>query len=338
MSSLSPSDRPALPELPTLADIRAAAARLAPVAVRTPLLEAPVLNERVGGRLLIKAEVLQRTGSFKFRGAYNRISLIPPADRPKGVVAFSSGNHAQGVARAAQLLGAPATIVMPSDAPAIKIRNTQGYGATVITYDRLTEDREAIGARLAAEKGATLVKPYDDPGLIAGQGTAGLEIAEQCGELGIEPDQVVVPASGGGLLAGVSTAVRSLYPETQVYVAEPAGYDDHGRSLAAGKRVAIEPGQATLCDALMAPMPGEITWAVNGPTLAGGVTATDQEVAEAIRQAFLHLKIVVEPGGAVALAAVLQGRVPTHGRTTVVLASGGNVDPELYARILTGAV
>ncbi|WP_368744712.1 threonine/serine dehydratase [Desertibaculum subflavum] len=341
MNSSSPSDRASLPVqtiVPTMADIRAAAARLAPVAVRTPLLEVPALSRRVGGRLLIKAEALQRTGSFKFRGAFNRISLIPAADRPKGVVAFSSGNHAQGVACAAAMLGAPATIVMPSDAPAIKIENTKGYGAKVITYDRLKENREAIGAKLAAETGATLVKPFDDPGLIAGQGTVGLEIAEQCLALGLTPDQVIVPASGGGLLAGVATAVQSIYPNARAIVAEPAGYEDHARSLEAGRRVAINPGASTLCDALMSPEPGEITWAINSRAITGAVAAADPEVAEAMRQAFLHLKLVVEPGGAVGLAAALLGKLPTEGKVTVVVCSGGNVDPELFARILGRAI
>ena len=338
MNSSSPSDRPSLPPLPTLTEIRAAAARLAPVAVRTPLLEVPALSKRVGGRLLIKAEALQRTGSFKFRGAFNRISLIPAADRPKGVVAFSSGNHAQGVACAAAMLGAPATIVMPSDAPAIKIENTKGYGAKVITYDRIKESREAISAKLAAETGATLVKPFDDAGLIAGQGTVGLEIAEQCLALGLTPDQVIVPASGGGLLAGTATALQSIYPTARAIVGEPAGYEDHARSLEAGKRVAINPGASTLCDALMSPEPGEITWAINSRAVTGAVAATDAEVAEAIRQAFLHLKLVVEPGGAVGLAAALLGKLPTKDKVTVVVCSGGNIDPDLFARILSRAI
>lgn len=338
MTSSSRSDGPSLPPLPTINDIRAAAARLAPVAVRTPLLEVPALSKWVGGRLLIKAESLQRTGSFKFRGAFNRISLIPAADRPKGVVAFSSGNHAQGVACAAAMLGAPATIVMPADAPAIKIENTKGYGAKVVTYDRLKESREAIGAKIAADTGATLVKPFDDPGLIAGQGTVGLEIAEQCLALGLTPDQVVVPASGGGLLAGTALAVQSIYPTARAIVAEPAGYEDHARSLEAGERVAINPGAATLCDALMAPAPGEITWAINSRAVTGAVAATDAEVAEAIRQAFFHLKLVVEPGGAVGLAAALHGKLATEGKTTVIVCSGGNVDPDLFARILSRAI
>ncbi len=329
MNSSAPSD------LPTLADLWAAAELLGPVAVRTPLVESPGLNEQTGGRLLVKAEVLQRTGSFKFRGAYNRISQIPLEDRGRGVVAFSSGNHAQGVARAAALLGCPATIVMPADAPAIKIRNTQGYGATVVTYDRLTENREAIGAKIAAETGATLVKPYDDPGVIAGQGTVGLEIVQQCRDLGVTPDQVIVPASGGGLIAGVSIAVKAFHPDCRIIVAEPDGYDDHTQSIAAGKPVSINPGAATLCDALMAPSPGEITWAVNARTLAAGVVVTDAEVKAAMRRAFLELKLVVEPGGAVALAGILTGKVTGWGKTTVVVASGGNVDPVLFAGILT---
>lgn len=329
MNSSAPSD------LPTIADIWAAAERLAPVARRTPILESPVLNELVGGRLLIKAEALQRTGSFKFRGAYNRISQIPEADRKKGVVAFSSGNHAQGVAHAAALLGCPSTIIMPADAPAIKIRNTQGYGAKVITYDRFKESREAIGAKIAADTGATLVKPYDDRGVMVGQGTVGLEIVQQCRELGVAPDQVLAPASGGGLIAGISIAIKTFHPGADVIVAEPAGYDDHTQSIAAGKPVSINPGAATLCDALMAASPGEITWPVNSRNLSAGVVLTDREVKAAIRRAFLDLKLVVEPGGAVGLAAILTGKVPAKGKTTVVVCSGGNVDPTLFASILT---
>ncbi len=329
MNSSAPSD------LPTIADLWAAAERLAPVARRTPLLEHPGLSEALGGRLLVKAEALQRTGSFKFRGAYNRISQIPEADRKRGVVAFSSGNHAQGVAHAAALLGCPATIVMPADAPAIKIRNTQGYGAKVVTYDRLKENREAIGARIAAETGATLVKPYDDRGVMVGQGTVGLEIVQQCRELGLAPDQVLVPASGGGLIAGVSIAIKTFHPRADVIVAEPAGYDDHTQSIAAGRPVSINPGAPTLCDALMAASPGEITWAVNSRTLSSGVVVTDREVKAAIRRAFLDLKLVVEPGGAVGLAGILTGKVPAQGRTTVVVCSGGNIDPVLFAGILT---
>jgi threonine dehydratase len=221
---------------PDIAAIEAAARRIAAVAVRTPLLESPLLNKELGGRLLLKAEMLQRTGSFKFRGAYNRISQLNVDERKRGVVAFSSGNHAQGVAHAAALCGAPAVIVMPADAPTIKIENTKSYGAEVVLYDRVRDDREAIGRRIAAERGSILVPPFDDPHIIAGQGTVGLEIAVQCEALGVVPDAIIAPGGGGGLVAGVSTAIQAKMPQSRVYVAEPKDYDDHARSLASGRR------------------------------------------------------------------------------------------------------
>ncbi len=316
----------------THADITAAAARLRGVATRTPLLTSEVLDARVGGRLLLKAEPLQRTGSFKFRGAYNTVSQIAsPA-----VVAFSSGNHAQGVARAARLLGKKATIIMPSDAPAAKLEGTRSYGAEVVTYDRWTEDREAIGARIAAETGAELVRPYDDWRVMAGQGTVGLEIVEQVRALGREPDAAIVGASGGGLMAGTVTALAHDFPAIQAYIAEPAGLDDHARSLAAGERLANAGDARSICDALQAPTPGELTFSVNRRLLAGGLVVTDDEVRDAMRAAFAHLKIVVEPGGAVGLAAALSGKLDCRGRTVATVLSGGNVDAAQYAEILRG--
>ena len=320
----------------TLDDIRAAAARLRGKAVRTPLLESPLLNARVGGRLLVKPEVLQRTGSFKFRGAYNAISQIAQADREKGVLAFSSGNHAQGVACAAQLLGMPATIVMPHDAPAIKRANTEAYGARVVTYRRPEEDREAVAAAIQSRSGATLIRPYEDLRVIAGQGTVGLEIAEDARAAGIAVDAIAVCTGGGGLTAGIATAIDAMLPGTAVYATEPAGFDDTRRSLAAGNRLGNEPGPATICDAIMTPMPGELTFAVNRRLLAGGLAVTDEEVAEAMRTAFETLKLVVEPGGAVALAAALSGKLDCRDRTVVAVLSGGNVDAALYAEILAG--
>ena len=315
-------------------DIRAAAARLAGKAVRTPLLESPFLNARVGARLLIKPEVLQRTGSFKFRGAYNAISQIPEADRNKGVLAYSSGNHAQGVASAAQMLGLPATIVMPHDAPAIKRANTEAYGAKVVTYQRPDEDREAVADAIMAETGATLVRPYEDVRVIAGQGTVGLEIAEDVQALGVTPDAVVACTGGGGLTAGIATAIDACLPRTAVYAAEPAGFDDTRRSLEAGHRVGIVPGSKTMCDAIMTPTPGETTFAINSRLLAGGLVATDDQVAEAMRTAFETLKLVLEPGGAVSLAAILSGQLDCAGKTVVIVLSGGNVDADLFARVL----
>lgn len=326
-------------QTPTFADIQDAARRIAGQAVRTPLLENAVLNERVGGRVLLKAETLQVSGSFKFRGAYNRISRFSDEEKARGVVAYSSGNHAQGVAAAAARIGTRALIVMPADCPAVKIEGVKSFGGEVRLYDRWTESREAIGAEIAAERGSVLVPPFDDFHVMAGQGTAGLEMAEQAKGLGATLDVVCAPASGGGLVGGIALAMEALSPSTKVYVAEPADYDDHARSLAAGVRTGHGANPPpSICDALMAPMPGEVTWPANGRLLAGAVSATDAEVAEAMRFAFRTLKLVVEPGGAAALAALLNGQLPATGRTVGAVLSGGNVDPGLYARVLAGEI
>jgi len=317
-------------------DLAAAAQQLAGRVVRTPLLEVPALNARLGYRLLVKAEALQRTGSFKFRGALYRLLLLDAAARRRGVVAFSSGNHAQGVACAAALLGMSATIIMPADAPAIKIANTRGYGAAVVLYDRARDDREAIGARLAAEQGATLVKPYDDAIVLAGQGTAALEALEDAAALGVTLDAMLAPASGGGLIAGCALACAGFSPSIRVYAAEPAGLDDHARSLALGARVANPPTARSICDALQAAMPGEVTFPINRRLLAGALTVSDDEVRHAMRAAFAELKLVLEPSGAAALAAALAGRVPGPNQAVCVIASGGNVDPAVFAEVLTG--
>jgi len=317
---------------PDIEDIRAASRRLEGRAVVTPLLESPLLNARLGGRLLVKAESLQRTGSFKFRGAYNTLAQLDAAQRRGGVVAYSSGNHAQGVAAAAQLLGMPALIVMPADAPAIKVANTRGYGAEVVLYDRYRESREEIGRRIAAARGAALVPPFDDPRVIAGQGTAGLEIAAQAKALGARLDAVIIPCSGGGLAAGCALALAAECPGVAVYTAEPVGFDDMRRSLAAGERVANDPGARSICDALLAPMPGEVTFPINRRLLAAGVAVSDDEVFAAMATAFGELKLVVEPGGAAALAAALSGKIDVKQRTVAVIASGGNVDPAIFAR------
>ena len=317
-----------------LADIDLAANVVAPYAVRTPLLSFPVLDEAVGTRVFLKPEMLQRTGSFKFRGAFNKLSSIPEARRGGGVVAFSSGNHAQGVAAAAQILNMRATIVMPSDAPISKRERTKGYGAEVVLYDRDREDREAIARDIAERRGATLVPPYDDPFVIAGQGTVGREIAEDVAALGLVPEIVVAPASGGGLIAGVATAVKARFPQAALIVAEPEAYDDHRCSLRAGKREPHAARGRTICDALMAAIPGELTFAINSKLLSHGVTASDNEVGAAVAFAFRELKLVVEPGGAVGLAALLAGRIESGGRNVVIVLSGGNVDADLYARLI----
>jgi threonine dehydratase len=323
------------PTLPVnSADIDAAAHVLAPFAVRTPLISSPALDERTGAKVFLKPEMLQRTGSFKFRGAFNKLSSIPQAARGGGVVAFSSGNHAQGVAAAAQILNMQATIVMPADAPLSKRERTKGYGAEVVLYDRDREDREAIAGAIAGKRGATLVRPYDDPFVIAGQGTVGREIAEDMAARGMTPDIVIAPASGGGLVAGVATAIKARYPQAMLMSAEPEAFDDHARSLRAGKREAHGSKGRTICDALMAAIPGEITFAINSRLLTKGVTASDVEVGEAVGFAFRELKLTVEPGGAVGLAALLAGHVDARGKTVVIVLSGGNVDSDLYARLI----
>jgi threonine dehydratase len=321
--------------LPAYDDVLAAAARLAGHARRTPLLAGTPLDGSTGGRILLKLETLQHTGSFKFRGAYNRLSRIPAERRAAGVVAFSSGNHAQGVAAAARLLGIPATIVMPADAPRVKMRNTLALGAEVVEYDRLRESREAIAARLAAQRGAALVPSFDDPDIIAGQGTVGLEIAEQAAAAGATLDDVVVCTSGGGLVAGVGLAIRASSPATRVWSAEPAGHDDHRRSLASGRRESNAPGTRSICDALLAPEPGVLTFEINRRLLAGGLAVSDDEVRAAIAYAARTLKLVVEPGGAVALAAVMAGRIDARDRNIAIVLSGGNIDDALLHDILS---
>lgn len=321
----------------SLADIEAAAERIKGHAVETPLLESPALNERLGRRVLIKAETLQRVGAFKFRGAFNRLVQLSPEERRKGVVAFSSGNHAQGVALAAKLLGIPALIVMPADAPKVKAEATAGYGAEIKFYDRLTESREKIAAAIAAERGSIVVPAFDDPHIMAGQGTAGLELVRQAEARGASLGVVIAPCSGGGLLSGVATAVKALSPATAIVGVEPAGYDDTLISLQAGERTAVMATRRTLCDALETTCPGELTFPILQKTVADVAVVTDAEVAEAMRYAFSVLKLVVEPGGSAGLAALLAGKVKAYGDGAVGLVlSGGNVDPDQFARIIRG--
>jgi len=320
--------------LPTAADVDDAARRLAGVALRTPLVTSTALDAMTGGRVFLKAETLQRTGSFKFRGAYNRLATIAPEDRAGGVVAYSSGNHAQGVAAAARLLGMRCVIVMPHDAPRAKRLRTLALGAEIVLYDRARDDREAMSREIAARRGAVIVPPYDDALIIAGQGTAGLEIVEDLAALGLAPDVVVVTASGGGLTAGIALAVRARLPGAAVFTAEPLGFDDHARSFRSGRREENAALTGTICDALMARTPGKLTFAINQNLVDAGVVASDEEVAAAVAFAFSELKLVVEPGGAVALAALMAGRVDVRNKVAVAVLSGGNVDPELFFRLV----
>jgi threonine dehydratase len=320
--------------LPTFADIEDARKRIEGCAVVTPVVESHHLNQVAEGRVLIKAESLQRTGSFKFRGAWNRISRLDRSTAKGGVVAYSSGNHAQGVAAAAQIQGLPALIVMPADTPEIKKANTRSYGAEIVTYDRATESREAIAARIAGERSAIIVPPFEDPSIIAGQGTVGLELAEQAGALGARLDAVLTGCSGGGLAAGIALAIEAKSPATQVHVVEPEGFDDYGRSLRSGERERNAKASGSLCDALLSPEPGRMTFAINRSRLAGGLVVTEEEVRHAVRYAFERLKLVIEPGGAVSLAAVLAGKIATRGRVIGIIASGGNVDAAVFAEII----
>ncbi|MGG7567368.1 threonine ammonia-lyase [Rhodovulum sp. DZ06] len=316
-----------------IAAIRAAAARLAPVAVRTPLLESPFLDEIAGRRVLVKAECLQRTGSFKFRGAWSALTALPDDARARGVLAYSSGNHAQGIACAAQMLGVPAVIVMPSDAPALKLANTAFYGAEVVTYDRPGgESREAIGEALCAARGLTLVRPYDEPMVIAGQGTVGLELAAQAREAGVTGADVFVCCGGGGLSAGVALALEAEAPGLRMRPVEPEGFDDMARSLDGGARVANPALSGSICDAILTPSPGEITFPILQRLAGPGVAVSDDEALRAMALAMLRLKITPEPGGAAALAAALR---PGMGESPVIaVVTGGNADPAMLIRAL----
>lgn len=318
----------------TITDIRAAAKRLKGAARVTPMLEADMLNDLAGRRVLVKAECLQRTGSFKFRGGWSAISALGDEARAKGVIAYSSGNHAQGVALAARLHGAPAVIVMPSDAPAMKIDNTRGYGAEVVLYDRQGESREDIGAKIAADRGLTLIKPYDEPMVMAGQGVCGLEIAAQAAEAGVTEADVVICCGGGGLTSGISLALEADAPGLRPRPAEPEGFDDTAKSLASGRRERNADDARSICDAIVTPTPGELTFAVNKRLCGPGFAVTDDEVRRAMAAAWKHLKVVAEPGGAVALAAVLFHPDTIEGDAVICTVSGGNADPEMFASAL----
>lgn len=318
----------------SIADIEAARQRIGKEAVYTPLLSSPFLDEIAGRKIFVKAECLQRTGSFKFRGGWSAVSGITQEQREKGVIAFSSGNHAQGVALAAKLHGASAVIIMPSDAPKVKIENTRAYGAEVVLYDRTHEDRNAIGEKLSTERGLTLIKPYDDELVIAGQGTIGLEIAEQVQSLGIQKADVLVPCGGGGMTSGIATALTAAKGKFTVRPCEPEGFDDTARSLASGRVQSNAKASGSICDAIATPQPGEITFPIMQSLCGAGLVVSDEEALRASVLAFQHLHIVVEPGGAVALASALFRKGEIDAETVIVVASGGNVDPSIMADAL----
>ena len=332
------SQTPLLPQTPEgalqidIATIEAAANRIRPHIFKTPLLESPRLNDFLGFRLLIKAEALQHTGSFKLRGATNAVWSL--GDEVRHVVAFSSGNHAQGVARAVTTRDINATIIMPADTPATKIEGTKAYGAEVVTYDRYSESREDIGAALSQKLNADLIKPYDDVRVIAGQGTVGLEIARQAAAMGIVPDALLCCCGGGGLIAGTSIALHAHFPDTKIWCAEPEFYDDTKRSLESGERQRAQTEKTSICDAIVTPEPGVLTFPINRTHLSGGAVVSDEHVLKTVATLFKHLKIIVEPGGAVAVAAALTGQIPKNAQTIVAVASGGNIDADMFKRAL----
>jgi threonine dehydratase len=332
------SQTPLLPQTPEgalqidIAAIEAAANLIRPHIFKTPLLESPRLNDFLGFRLLIKAEALQHTGSFKLRGATNAVWSL--GDEVRHVVAFSSGNHAQGVARAVTTRGINATIIMPADTPATKIEGTKAYGAEVVTYDRYSESREDIGAALSQKLNADLIKPYDDVRVIAGQGTVGLEIARQASAMGIVPDALLCCCGGGGLIAGTSIALHAHFPDTKIWCAEPEFYDDTKRSLESGERQRAQTEKTSICDAIVTPEPGVLTFPINRTHLSGGAVVSDEHVLKTVATLFKHLKIIVEPGGAVAVAAALTGQIPKDAQTIVAVASGGNIDADMFKRAL----
>jgi threonine dehydratase len=323
------------PRLPVFEDVRAAAARLKDQAVLTPLLNNPALDERVGGRIFLKAECLQRTGTFKFRGAFNALSKLNESEAKAGVVAFSSGNHAQGVAEAARILGIRAIIVMPQDAPEVKKTGVLARGAEIRLYDRETESRVEIAEALCAQSGAALIPSFDHPDVIAGQGTCGLEIFETLKAQGETADQLVCCVGGGGLIAGINLAAEALSPQTRVFGAEPEGFDDYARSLASGEKVVNARKGGSLCDALLTETPGELTFPINQPRMAGVGVISDLEALQAVRYGFETLKLVLEPGGAAALAAVLSGKIDVKDKTTVIVLTGGNVDSAVFQQALS---
>lgn len=318
--------------IPAFPDVKAAAARMDGHAVKTPLLRSDVIDAHVGKKVWFKAECLQKKNAFKYRGAFNRLSVMSAEERGKGVVAYSSGNHAQGVSCAAKELGIDAVIVMPTDAPKVKVAGVLADGAKIISYDRMTESREDIAAEIAERDGRTIVPSYDDPFIIAGQGTIGLELA------GAEQnfDAFITCLGGGGMCAGISLALTELSPNTLIFGAEPEDYNDHQMSLRAGERRHIQSTPPTLCDAIMTPIPGELTWAINSKSLTDVFTVSDAECLHAMKIAHEALGVTLEPGGAAAMAAVLGGNLPRNIETVAVVLSGGNVDPKILERALNG--
>ncbi len=322
---------------PTFSDVKEAQAAIRPYAVRTPLLESPLINDRVNGRLLVKAESLQTTGSFKLRGALNRIRRFTDEEKKRGLVAYSSGNHAQAVAYAASVFGTTAVIVMPKDAPKTKVAKTKAYGGEVVFYDRYTEDRVAVGQKISEARGLVLVPPYDDPHVIAGQGTLGLEVAEQAVEMKATIDAFLVCCSGGGLTSGCAIALSSLSGSTEIYAVEPEDFDDTRRSLEAGVQVSNDPAASSICDAILVDKPGQLTFPILQKLLTGVLTVSDQEAMSAVAVAQEELKITVEPGGAVALAAALSRKIDLEGKTVVAVCTGGNVDTDTFVQALRPA-
>lgn len=322
----------------TLQDICDAASALRAIVTRTPLLENADVNKAIGGRLLIKAECAQRTGAFKIRGAYNCIRQLSDAERARGVITYSSGNHAQGVALAAQLLATSALIVMPDDIPRAKVQATRSLGAEITTFNRDSENSDEVVERLRNETGRLVVPPSANPQVLAGAGTVAVELLEQAETLGANLDAVLVPCGGGGLTAATAVVMQALSPTTDIYSVEPELFDDTRRSLIAGKRLANPRGQRTICDAIMTPIPNDVTFPINLDLLKGGLVASDSEVRQAMRFAFDHYRIVVEPGAAVGIAAVLGGRIDIRGKAVATIVTGGNIDPARFCTLLNGEV
>lgn len=320
-------------KIPTYEDVVAAAKRLEGHAVETPLLRSDALDELVGKTLWFKAECQQKKNVFKYRGAFNRLSAMTKSEREKGVVAYSSGNHAQGVSCAAKELGINAVIVMPHDAPEVKVKGVLADGATIVSYDRVTESREKVAEDIAAKDGRIIVPSYDDPFIIAGQGTIGLELAKAVPQF----DAMITCLGGGGMCAGISLALAELSPNTRIFGAEPTDFNDHQQSLRTGQRVRLSETPPSLCDALMTPMPGELTWPINSQSLEDVYAVSDEDCLNAMRLAHEHMKVVLEPGGSVALAAVLTGKLPDNVETIAVVLSGGNVDPSVFEQAINGA-